>query len=158
MAPMMTRESLLSSNVRLFRPIDVRTYLNVLFGIEQIFKKGVFSPGHTGLFVGGTVRVIFGLTTLPAKEAVEIRSLLVSATGFHRMALRTFCFENLGSLRFTHIGSLNPVYSFVCVQYRMIVAIGTGFVFMTAPSPTTNISINNRRMAWAKFRQMLPHV
>ena len=81
------------------------THLDVLFGVFQILKQGVFTPHDPALLVGRRVRVTVGLTGLTTKEAVQIRSLLVRTTLLDRVALRALGLEDLGSLLFAHIVS-----------------------------------------------------
>ena len=78
------------------------SYLDVLFGVQQVLKKSIFIPYDTTLLVSGRVRVTFLLSTLRSKKAIQVGSLLVRTTFFHGVALTALGLENLGSLFLTH--------------------------------------------------------
>lgn len=75
-------------------------HLNVLLGILQIFKQSIISPSNSTLFIGGTVRISIGLSTLTAEESVKIWSLLMRSSGLDGVALGALRLEDFGALLF----------------------------------------------------------
>jgi hypothetical protein len=71
---------------------------DVLLGVLEVVEQRLLVPGDALLLVGISVGKALNLTTLAAKETVQLRADLVALTLLQGVALSTSCLEKVGTL------------------------------------------------------------